>query len=206
MRTRRDSSLPRRFPRPVLLSLSRRACARRGRRAEKRKTFWCPCPLPDTAGAFRRATCACAAATGACYFAAIFAHHAGPRFRRQCPASPTTDVSQSDVGGLRLDPQGSKTRRSSASSWQGLVVGTGGAPAPPGCLDANQTRGRRTSSRLYARLAKRPSVDEVVGTLKEVRSAGISFMVLSPLNQRHTGESRYPFSCAARAGPRLPPG
>jgi hypothetical protein len=35
-------------------------------------------------------------------------------------------------------------------------MGTGGAPTPPECLDANQTRGRRASSRLYARLAKRP--------------------------------------------------
>src|SRR6476660_5581625 len=46
--------------------------------------------------------------------------------------------------------------RSSASSWQGLLVDPGGAPAPPGCPAANQTRRRRTPSRLYARFAKRP--------------------------------------------------
>ncbi len=62
-----------------------------GMARRKAQTILVPRLLRRCAGASRRAT------------AAIFAHHAGPRFRRQCPASPTTDVSQSDVGGLRSE-------------------------------------------------------------------------------------------------------
>src|SRR3990170_898989 len=38
--------------------------------------------------------------------------------------------------------------RRSASSWRGLIVNPGGAPAPPECRLAKSTRGRRASSRL----------------------------------------------------------
>ena len=43
---------------------------------------------------------------------------------------------------------GSATPKSSASSWQGLLVVPGGAPMPPECRLCMSARGRRTSSRL----------------------------------------------------------
>jgi hypothetical protein len=58
---------------------------------------------------------------------------------------------------------GSARSTTSASSWQGLVLGPGGAPVPPGCSVANQTRGRRASSRFGNASRKRPSLDEVHG-------------------------------------------
>jgi hypothetical protein len=113
-------------PRRGVAILSRRAPAQGGWRAEERKTFWCPCPLPDTAGAFRRDTCAKAHA----HFATIFSLHAGPRFRRQCAASPATDVSPSDVGGLHLDPTGQGPRVVDLTVVSQLLAGPRSGPGP----------------------------------------------------------------------------
>jgi hypothetical protein len=72
-------------------------------------------------------------------FAAIFASYAGPRFRRKCPACDPHAVSGPSPF-LRMKRIGRSdhrclawTSRSSASSWRGLIVDPGGAPAPPGC-------------------------------------------------------------------------
>src|SRR5215831_15681554 len=45
----------------------------------------------------------------------------------------------------------------SASSWQGLLMAPEGAPTPPERSCCVTSPGRRTSSRLYVRLEKRPS-------------------------------------------------
>jgi hypothetical protein len=157
--------------RPGFAELSPR---KRGWRAEKRKPFGvrvrcrtrqAPLGAPHARGS-------------ACYFAAIFAHHAGPRFRlgAACLGQPQRAFGLAAPARLRraydLNPRsaksrssrpaaGSATNKSSASSWQGLVVGTGGAPAPPGCRSAKPTRGRRASSRLTTPRDDAPSVDEV---------------------------------------------
>ena len=82
----------------------------------------------------------------ACSFAATY-RRAGPAFRRECPACDpfsrlgSNSPRPSAVERLSIAGVLTWTSRSSASSWQGLVVDPGGAPPPPECLAANQARG-----------------------------------------------------------------
>jgi hypothetical protein len=96
------------------------------------------------------------------------------RFRRKCPARDRHAVSSS------LSVRGDRRRlawtlRSSASSWQGLLVDPGGArfAAPSAGLRAGP-QGHRTPPRLHDASRERPSVDEVMRSVREAREAGIS--------------------------------
>ncbi len=118
---------------------------REGMARRKAQTYGGPhLLLGDAAGAFRRATCAlfgalprfalleriakCPRLVSACSFRGDLAN-TGPRFRLGCRVL-------------------SATPRSSASSWQGLVVVPGGAPVPPECpCRVHELAGRRTPSR-----------------------------------------------------------
>jgi hypothetical protein len=97
-----------------------------------------------------------------------------PRFRRKCPARDRHAVSGS------LSVRGDRRRlawtlRSSASSWQGLLVDPGVArfAAPSAGLRAGP-QGHRTPPRLHDASRERPSVDEVMRSVREAREAGIS--------------------------------
>ena len=67
----------------------------------------------------------------------------GPRFRRACPAAVLFCPSASRFSAPKAqDERGDGRRlawtaRSSASSWQGLVLGPSGAPLPPECPAAS---------------------------------------------------------------------
>jgi hypothetical protein len=65
-----------------------------------------------------------------------------PRFRRKCPAA----ILPSRLGSSA--PRLAPSREAIVSSWQGLVMGPGGAPALPERDLAKITQGLRTSSRL----------------------------------------------------------
>jgi len=118
----------------------------------------------------------------ACYLQRLVG--GGPRFRRQCPASPATDRSQNDVGGLRLDP-GVKTRGSRPEIQDLTVVsqllagprnGHGGSPAAarvPGCEPGPRGAAPRPASTNASRNALK--VDEVMRSVREAGGAGISF-------------------------------
>jgi hypothetical protein len=111
--------------------------------APKSANLWLPYPLPDTAGASRRATCGDYAI-------------GGPRFRRQCPASPATDRSQSDVGGLRWD-QSVPGQTVVSQLLAGPRSGHGGPRRRPSAWHAKPDRGAPHPVPHPRRLAKRPS-------------------------------------------------
>jgi len=111
-------------------------------------------PVSGRAGTFRRAMAAVDTAPGRAF-----------RCRRESDASS----GPKSLATFRNDAAGR-----SASSWQGLIVVPGGAPAPPECLIANQTRERRASSRLTERLAKRPLSGRDGGSISEFWGAGIT--------------------------------
>jgi hypothetical protein len=147
----------------------------RGWRAEKRKPV-APHPLPDTAGASRRA------------MSGDFID-AGPR----CRPLPRWGSSLRDLADERGDSQRLVwTLRSSASSWQGLIMDPGGAPAPPGCrLHVKPARRRRTSPRITTP-REAPLADEVGSRIEEVWSAGISWAQPShsPMNSHRISRQR----------------
>ena len=91
-----------------------------------------------------------------------FLLHAGPRFRRQCPASPATDVSQSDVGGLRLDR---KVRDLTVVS-QFLAGPRSGHGRSPGAARVpglrNRPAGAAPRPAIKTPQERAPSVDEVM--------------------------------------------
>jgi hypothetical protein len=90
---------------------------------------------------------------GACSFCGDLAN-TGPRFLSGRSRQSRGPERASAQGGRRPVAQ---TPKSSASSWRGLVVVPGGAPAPPECrLCVSRPAGRRTSSRLQRRLATAP--------------------------------------------------
>ena len=69
----------------------------------------------------------------------------------------------------------------SASSWQGLLVAPEGAPAPPECLAANQTRGRHTPSRFTTPRDSAPQRMRQVQA-KGAGERGDKFLVVIPAN------------------------
>jgi hypothetical protein len=83
-----------------------------------------PHPLPDTAGASRRATCGDLADGRAALSLGTPLETRGdgsPSFRSQ---SRRAQIGQRPIA---------QQIKSSASSWRGLIVDPGGAPAPPEC-------------------------------------------------------------------------
>jgi hypothetical protein len=131
----------------------------RGWRAEKAQTCGVAVPCVDRAGASRRATCAQAVKALAHAILRCLSG-AGPCFQVFDRRSSSEAVAQ--------------TKSLQASSWQGLLVVPEGAPTPPECMAASQTRGRRTSSRLHDASRQRPSTDEVMRSVPGAREAGIS--------------------------------
>jgi hypothetical protein len=99
-------------------------------------------------------------------FFAAFAERRAALFVRIAPSASAAALTRfkqrrpcfARRSGLR---QGGPARASpSASSWQGLVVVPGGAPASARVPDPrDRTRGRRAPSRIPERLAKRPSTN-----------------------------------------------
>jgi len=75
----------------------------------------------------------------------------------------------------------------SASSWQGLIVVPGGAPMPPECLTC-VAKPAGAAPRPASSFASRSAlqVDEVMGSLREVWTAGISSRCCSAENQKQT--------------------
>ena len=74
---------------------------------------------------------------------------AGPRFLTFRFALPPALRRQPLLGGRALRASGKPDGPPSASSWQGILVSPGGAPAPPGSLGVRSSpaRGRRSSLR-----------------------------------------------------------
>jgi hypothetical protein len=131
--------------------------ARQGDGAPRSANPMVPHPFPDAAGASRRATCAQGASP-----------RVGKRYR---PKRANARAKQPHAYLQR--PYGSRPRFSqpvapaqramaheqvSASSWQDLIVGPGGAPLPPECFIANEARGRRAPSRSRNASRERPLI------------------------------------------------
>ena len=79
----------------------------------------------------------------------------------------------------------------SASSWQGLLVVPGRAPLPPECLTCVAAAPRPASS-FASRSALQ--VDEVMGSVGEVRAAGIRSLAgrrFAPLHEIHTRIAKF---------------
>jgi len=133
--------------------------------------------LGIAAGASRRATCADAAAASACYLRPICRRRAALspsvlRFPCKQRWGPAFGIGQTVVSQLLAGPL----------SGPGRSPGAARVPDP-----RDQTRRRRATSRLYARLAKRPfggrgECDDSRG-LNDGDSAAIA-------TSRHTGDSR----------------
>src|SRR5579885_1997051 len=62
---------------------------------------------------------------------------------------------------------------SSASSWQDLLVGPGGAPLPPGSFVATKPAGAAPRPAFKTPLERAPQLDEVDQSLTELRRLGI---------------------------------
>jgi hypothetical protein len=125
--------LPRRGRRPGFAELSPRNEPPRGRRADRRN----PMVSVSVAGHGGRHMRSSSAKRGsACYFAAILSTP-GRAFAWVLPCSgqPRRTFGLAAPARLRCAQGarkgGSATNKSSASSWRGLVVDPGGAPAPP---------------------------------------------------------------------------
>ena len=105
-------------------------------------------------GASRRATCAQAAATSACSFAATI-RYAGPAFAAPCPAArPGPRLTGQTAFGVG--------RRVVSQLLAGPRNGPGGSPAPPRVLRLRQrTRGDTAPRPASRRLMMRPLEDEV---------------------------------------------
>jgi hypothetical protein len=157
----------------------RRARSIRGLARRKAQTYGIHDPFGIAAGASRRATCADAAAASACYLRPICRRRAALspsalRFPCKQRWEPAFGIGQTVVSQLLAGPL----------SGPGRSPGAARVPDP-----RDQARGRRATSRLYARLAKRPfggrgECDDSRG-LNDGDSAAIA-------TSRHTGDSRYP--------------
>ena len=118
----------------------------------KTQNLWCPHPLPDTAGASRRATCAQVGQRPVAHAISRRLVGGGPRFLGRHALARSLGAQQRAQVGRRPVAHEQVT----ASSWRGLVVVPGGAPMPPECFTACEARGRRTPSRRHDASRERP--------------------------------------------------
>ncbi len=68
---------------------------------------------------------------------------------------------------------GSAYAKSSASSWQDLLVGPGGAPLPPGSFVATKPAGAAPHPAFKTPLERAPQLDEVARSQMQLRRPGI---------------------------------
>ena len=109
-----------------------RMTPRRGWRAVQRQSLECPRSFRIAASALRRATCALLVRYRASRYLSALQRRATSRAHAYLRRSIGT--------GPRFNP-GLPVRDLTASSWRGLLVVPGGAPAPPECFVATRSAG-----------------------------------------------------------------
>ncbi len=99
----------------------------------------------------------------------------GPRFPVRAVAFEARGRSRGFLFALSAFGLLERVPKSSASSWQGLVLGPGGAPVPPEWLAAKRTPRAPRPVPLRQRLAKAPIVGRGVGRIIAAEDAWIRF-------------------------------